>query len=110
MLGMPPEVEYLHVRQGLATLGTLGVLLLGLVAWRLDHLPTVMSALAAAVVLGGTCCWAGRRYRHGVAGILVLVVLLGLLSAAAHHHGYLEQVAALGDLTAAVRTDSSATR
>jgi hypothetical protein len=102
MLGLPPETHYLHVGQGLTTLGTLGALFLGLVAWRLNHLLTVASAAGAIFVigmLGVACLRMHRRYRHVVVGALVLAALVGLLAATAYRYGHLERVAALGGLT-----------
>jgi hypothetical protein len=101
-LGLPPETRYLHVGQGLTTLGTLGGLFLGVVAWRLDHLQAVASVFVAVFVLGilGVACLRmHRRYRHVVAGAFVLAALVGLLGAASYRYGHLEWVAALGGLT-----------
>lgn len=102
MLGLPPETQYLHVGQGLATLATLGGLFLGPVAWRLGHLQAVASVFVAVFVLGmlGVACLRmHRRYRHVVAGALVLAALVGFLAAAAYRYGHLERVATLGGLT-----------
>jgi hypothetical protein len=100
-LGLPPEIEYVHVWPGLITLGALSALLLGLVAWRLDVLVTVACGFGAVVAFGtlaAGCLRMRRHYRHVAAGVLVLVALLGLLAVAVHQQGYLEQLDALGGL------------
>jgi hypothetical protein len=87
MLGLPPETQYSHVGQGLATLATLGGLFLGLVAWRLGHLQSVATVFVSVFVLGmlGVACLRmHRRYRHVVVGVLVLAALVGLLAATAY--------------------------
>ena len=100
-LGLPPEIEYDHVRPGLITLGALSALLVGLVAWRLDALTTLAWGFGAIVVLGSfTAVWAQvhQHYRHVVAGVFVLGALVVLLVVTVHQQGYLDQVDALGSL------------
>ena len=85
MLGVPPEIEYHHVLEGMVALGALVGLLLGVVAARLGHAKTVVSALGSVLVvagLGTTISWTHRRYRHVGAGVLVLAALFGLLGGA----------------------------
>lgn len=111
MLGLPPEPEYHHVLPGLATLGALGALLIGLCAWRVGHLGTVAPALAGVLVVvagGAAVLRVRRRYRHVVAGVLVLAVLFGLLGAAVYHPAHLEPLAAVR--TASALVDSIVTR
>ena len=101
MLGLPPEIEYVHVWPGLITLGALSALLVGLVAWRLDALMTVAWGFGAIVVLGSftaACARVHQHYRHVVAGAFVLGALLALLAVTVHQQGYLDQVDALGSL------------
>jgi hypothetical protein len=91
MLGLPPETVYHHVREGVATVAALCVLLLALIAWRLGQLPELAPALvggALLAVLTPTVLTIRRRYRHVAAGVLVLAVMLGLLAAAVHRYGY----------------------
>ena len=110
MLGLSPEPEDHHV---LPALATLGALLIGLFACRMGHLGMVAPALTGVLVLvalGAAVLRGRRRYRHVVAGLLVLAVLLGLLGAAVYHHAYLEPVAAIAGRTAAALADSIATR
>jgi len=95
MLMLPPETEYRHVLPGFAALGTLSLLLLGVVVWRLGHLGVIAPALATGLVLtlfAAGVLWFRRRYRHAVAGLLILVLLVGLLAAAVHRHGYIGPV------------------
>ena len=110
MLGLSPEPEDDHV---LPALATLGALLIGLFAWRMGHLGTVAPALTGVLVLvalGAAVLRGRRRYRHVVAGLLVLAVLLGLLGAAVYHHAYLEPFAAIAGRTASALADSITTR
>jgi hypothetical protein len=91
MLGLPPETVYHHVREGVATVVALGVLLVAAVAWQLGHLAALAPALvsgAAVTVLTPTVLMVHRRYRHVVAGALVLTAMLMLLAAAVHRSGY----------------------
>lgn len=113
MLMLPPEPEYHHVLGGLATLGTLGVLLVVVVAWRLDHLAMVAPALTSVLVLAAlttTVLQIRRCYRHAVAGVLVLAVLLGLLAATVHRYGYLGPVTFVAGPTPSALANSSAAR
>lgn len=108
-LGLPPEVEYVHVWPGLITLGALSAVLIGLVAWRLDVLTIVAWGLGAIVALGGLaagCLGIQRQYRHVAAGVLVLVALLGLLAATAHRRGPLAPVDPFGGLDRSALNDS----
>ena len=112
-LGLPPEIEYVHVWPGLITLGALSALLVGLVAWRLDALVTVACGFAAIVVLGSLaagCARIHQRYRHAAAGVLVLSALLVLLAVTAHQQGYLDQVDALGRFDRSALNDSNSSR
>ena len=113
MLMLPPEPEYHQVLAGLATLGALGLLLIGLVAWRLGHFATVAPALTSMLVLAAlttTVFRIRRRYRHVVAGVLILAVLLGLLAAAIHRYGSLGSVAVVAGRTASTLANSAAPR
>ena len=58
-LGLPPEIEYVHVWPGLIALGVLSTLLVGLVAWRLDAVAIVAWGPATLVALGALA--AGAR-------------------------------------------------
>src|SRR5258705_11019401 len=91
MIGLPPETVYHHVREGVATVVGLCVLLVALIAWRLGQLPELAPALvvgALLAVLTPTVLTIRRRYRHVAAGVLVLAVMLGLLAAPVHRYGY----------------------
>ena len=95
-LGLPPEIVYHHVREGVATIATLCVVLAAVVAWQLGQLATIAPALFSGTLLAGltpTVLVIRRRYRHVVAGVLVLAMLLGLLAAAVHRYGYPATVA-----------------
>ena len=92
---LPPEPKYHHVVPGFATLGALGLLLLGFVVWRLGHLGVMAPALASGLALAiftASVLWFRRCYRHAVAGLLILVVLVGLLAAAVHRSGFIAPV------------------
>ena len=95
MLMLPPETEYHHVLPGFATLGALGLMLLAFVAWRLGRLgliaPVLATGLALTIFTAGVL-WFRRSYRHAVAGVLILVLLVGLLAAAVHRSGYVASV------------------
>ena len=95
MLMLPPETEYHHVLPGFATLGALGLMLLAFVAWRLGRLgliaPLLATGLALTIFTAGVL-WFRRSYRHAVAGVLILVLLIGLLAAAVHRSGYVGPV------------------
>ena len=112
-LGLPPQIEYVHVWPALITLGALSALLVGLVAWRLDALATVALGLGAIGALGiFSAGWlrVHRHYRHVAAGVLVLGVLLALLAVTAHQRGYLDQLDALGNLDRSALNDSNSDR
>src|SRR5438309_2355368 len=112
MLELPPETVYHHVRGGLATLGALSFVLIGVVAWRLGQFATVAPALAsglALATLAPAVLGVRRHYRHVVAGVLVLAALLGLL-AAVHLSGYRGPVALIVGPTAWALADSTSTR
>jgi len=49
-LGLPPEIVYPHVREGVAVIATLCVVLAAVVAWQLGQLATI----APALVVGPT--------------------------------------------------------
>jgi ABC-type uncharacterized transport system permease subunit len=113
MLGLPPEIEYVHVWPGQITLGALSAVLVGLVAWRLDLLVTVACGIGAVVAFGifaAGCLRMRRHYRHVAAGVLVLIALLGLLAVAVHQQGYLEQLDALGGLDRSALNESTSGR
>ncbi len=110
MLGLSLEPEDDHV---LPALATLGVLLIGLFAWRMGYLGTVAPALTGVLVLvalGAAVLRVRRRYRHVVAGVLVLAVLLGLLGAAVYHRAHLEPFVAIAGRTASALADWITTR
>ena len=110
MLGLSPEPEDHSV---LPALATLGALLIGLFAWQMGHLGTGAPALTGVLVLvalGAAVLRGRRRYRHIVAGVLVLAVLLGLLGAAVYPHAHLEPFAAIAGRTASALADSITTR
>jgi len=110
MLGLSPDPEDHYV---LPAIATLGALLIGLFAWRMGHLGTVAPALIGVLVLvalGAAVLRVWRRYRHVVAAVLVLAVLLGLLGAAVYHHAHLEPFVAIAGRTASRLADSIATR
>jgi hypothetical protein len=92
---LPPEIEYHHVLPGFGTLGALGFVLFGVVAWRLGSLgliaPALATGLGLAIFTVGVL-WFRRCYRHAVAGALILVFLVGLLVTVVHRHGYVGQV------------------
>ena len=110
MLGLSPEPEDHSV---LPALATLGALLIGLFAWQMGRLGTLAPALTGVLVLvalGAAVLRVRRRYRHIVAGVLVLAVLLGLLGAAVYPHAHLEPFAAIAGRTAPALADSITTR
>ena len=113
MLGLPPEIEYVHVWPGLITLAALSAILVGLVAWRLDAVALAawgLGALAAFGALAAGYARIHRHYRHVAAGVLVLGVLLALLAATVHQQGYLDQVDAVGSLERSALNDSNSGR
>jgi len=90
MLGLPPETVYHHVREGVATVAALCLVLLVVIVWRAGQLATLAPVLFAGALIAmmtPTVLMARRRYRHVVAAMLVLVMLLGLLAAAVHRYG-----------------------
>jgi uncharacterized membrane protein len=96
MLGLPPEIVYHHVREGVTAIAALGVVLVAVVAWQLGQFAMVAPALLSGMllaVLTPTVLVIRARYRHVVAGALVLAMLLGLLAAAVHRYGYPATVA-----------------
>ena len=112
-LGLPPEIEYVHVWPGLITLTALSALLVGLVAWRLDAVAIVAWGLATLVAFGALAAACARIhlfYRHVAAGVLVLGALLALLAVTVHQQGYLEPVDALSTLDRSALNDSDSGR
>ena len=91
LLELPPEIVYHHVREGVVTIVALCVVLAAVVAWQLGQFATIAPALLAG--LTPTVLVIRRRYRHVVAGVLVLAMLLGLLATAVHRYGYPAMVA-----------------
>ena len=90
MLGLPPETVYHHVREGVITIAGLCVTLLVAIAWRMGYLEIVAPILVSGALLGmltPTVLTVRRRYRHALAGVLVLAVLLALLAATVHRYG-----------------------
>jgi hypothetical protein len=109
MLELPPEIEYCHVREGLATAVGLCFVLLLVIAWQLGHLATLAPALAvgaAIAVLSTTVLMVRRHYRHVMAGALVLAVMLGLLAAAVHRYGNPVTIAFVVSPTPSAMADS----
>jgi predicted PurR-regulated permease PerM len=109
MLGLPPEIVYHHVREGLATVVALCLVLLAVIAGRLGLVATVAPALAGVAllaVLTPTVLAFRRRYRHVVAGVLVLVVMLALLAAAVHRYGDPTTIASVTSPTPAAIADA----
>src|SRR5262249_25143000 len=90
MLGLPPETVYHHVREGVAAIVELCLVLLVASGWRLGYLATVVPILVSGALLAlltPTVLTVGRRYRHIFVGMLVLVVLLALLATVVHRYG-----------------------
>jgi hypothetical protein len=90
MLGLPPETVYHHVREGVVTVAGLALVLLFVIVWRAGQLATLAPILFGAALIAmmtPTVLMARRHYRHVVAAMLVLVMLLGLLAAAVHRYG-----------------------
>ena len=90
MLGLPPETVYHHVREGVVTVAGLALVLLVVIVWRAGQLATLAPILFAGSLIAmmtPTVLMARRRYRHVVAAMLVLVMLLGLLAGAVHRYG-----------------------
>jgi hypothetical protein len=89
MLGLPPQTVYHHVREGLATVAALCLVLLVVIVWRAGQLATLAPVLfggALIAMMTPTVLMVRRRYRHVVAAMLVLVMLLGLLAASVHRY------------------------
>jgi hypothetical protein len=113
MLGLPPEIVYYHVREGVGTVAVLGLLLILVLAWRLGLFATVAPVLATSTLLAAltpTVLAIRRRYRHVVAGVLVLTAMLAVLAAAVHHYGNPPTVASIVDPTHATIADAVAPR
>ena len=113
MLMLPPETEYHHVLPGFAALAGLGLLLLGVVTWRLGRLGVIAPAVAAGLaftILAAGLLWFRRCYRHAVAGLLILVLLVGLLVAAVHRSGYVGPVIDAAGPPPSAFADSAAPR
>ncbi len=91
MLGLPPETVYHHVREGAAVVVGLCAVFVSVLAWQLGQFATFAPVLVAGALLSiltPTVLLIRRRYRHVAAGVLVLVVMLGVLAAAIHRYGY----------------------
>jgi hypothetical protein len=89
-LGLPPEVVYHHVGEGVAAVAALSLVLVAVAAWQLDHFATIAPALVSAILLAAltpTVLFARRHYRHVVAGVVTLAVLLALFVAVAQRYG-----------------------
>jgi hypothetical protein len=113
MLRLPPEPVYHHVLAGFATLGALGLVLVGALAWRLGQLATIAPMLVSVSVvatLALAVLQTRRRYRHVIAGGLVLVVLLGMLATVAHRYGSIASVAVVAGPTPSALANSDASR
>jgi Flp pilus assembly protein protease CpaA len=112
MLMLPPEPVYHHVLAGFATLGALGLGLVGVMAWRLGHLAAIAPMLVSILIVATltlTVLQTRRRYRHVLAGGLVLVVLLGAL-AVAHRYGSIASVAIVAGPTPSALANSDTPR
>lgn len=113
MLGLPPETVYHHVREGVAAAAALCLLLVAAVAGHLGLFATLAPALATGAllsVLTPTVLTIRRRYRHVVAGVLVLTVMLSLLAAAVHRYGYPATVAFVVGPTPSAIADAASPR
>ena len=113
MLELPPETVYHHVREGAATASGLCLVLVAVVTWRMGHFEILAPILVAGTllaVLTPTVLTIRRRYRHVVAGVLVLVVLLSLLATAVHRYGYPATVAFVVGPTPAAIADAVSPR
>jgi predicted PurR-regulated permease PerM len=112
-LGLPPEIVYYHVREGVGAVAVLGLLLILVLAWRLGLFAPVAPVLATSALLAAltpTVLAIRRRYRHVVAGVLVLTAMLAVLAAAVHHYGNPPTVASIVDPTHATIADAVAPR
>src|SRR5207253_5114343 len=108
-LGLPPWLACRRAREGVAVIATLCVVLAAVVAWQLGRLATIAPALFSGTLLAGltpTVLVIRRRYRHVVAGVLVLAMLLGLLAAAVHRYGYAAPVALVVGTTPSAHADA----
>jgi hypothetical protein len=113
MLGLPPETVYHHVREGVAAVAGLCLLLVAVIAGQLGLFATLAPMLATGAllsVLTPTVLRIRRRYRHVVAGVLVLTVMLGLLAAAVHRYGYPPTVAFVVGPTPSAIADAASPR
>jgi hypothetical protein len=113
MLGLPPETVYHHVREGAATVAGFCLVLVALVTWRMGHFDTLAPVLVAGAllaVLTPTVLTIRRRYRHVVAGVLVLAALLGLLATAVHRYGNPATIAFVVGLTPSAVADAVSPR
>jgi hypothetical protein len=109
MLGLPPEIVYHHVREGVATVAALCLVLLTAITWRLGLFAPVAPVLAGGALLAAltpTVLAFRRRYRHVGAGMLVLTALLALLAAAVHRYGDPTTIASTVDPTQAAIADA----
>ena len=96
MLGLPPETVYYHVREGAAAVVGLCALCASVIAWQVGQFAAIAPILVGGGLLAAltaTVLTARRHYRHVVAGVLVLAVMVGLLAAAVHRYGYPATVA-----------------
>ena len=88
-------------------------MLLAFVAWRLGRLgliaPVLATGLALTIFTAGVL-WFRRSYRHAVAGVLILVLLIGLLAAAVHRSGYVGPVIEAAGLPPSAFADAPAPR
>ena len=103
MLGLPPETVYHHVREGVITVAGLGLVLVVMIAWRMGQLATLAPILfsgALLAMLTPTVLMVRRRYRHVLAAVLVLAMLLGL------SRGGRPSIRLSGDVRARRRSDS----
>ena len=113
MLGLPPEIVYHHVREGVATVAALCLVLLTAIAWRLELFATAAPVLASGALLAAltpTVLAFRRRYRHVVAGMLVLTAMLALLAATVHRYGNPTTIASIVDPPQAAIADAVAPR
>jgi hypothetical protein len=113
MLMLPPEPVYHDVLAGFATLGALGLVLMGVLAWRLGQLATIAPILVSVLIvatLGHTVLQTRRRYRHVIAGALVLAMLLGVLAAVAHRYGSIASMAVVAGPTPSALANSDTPR
>ena len=106
MVGLPPQYEDLAAGVGLLAL--LGGLFVAVVTWRMLGAGTVAPAapLAVVFVLVLTAMVPlRRRYRHIVAGALVLSLLVGALAVSVTRRGTLVPLTASANTTRLTSTD-----